>query len=218
MHRSFCHVFLSARQSSMFVLAKPSLLSTAPPSNPSRGDTVLPQIFNRGIKGFSWQEAGAAPRMQLLLWLAGNSLPRAAESSPQSLLVFIPSAAHRLPAVHGLHPQPALLLRQRLHGDHPGPARGSTGGKDEFFIRGRGEEDKLLASTRRTNATGVPAGCRISRRAEHSDNPQFWGFVHELGAKFLLWPSGRQLTCTGSGRPWNSRRRQGGDREGDKGR
>lgn len=71
-HCSFCHVFLSAQHSSVFVLAKPTLLlSTAPSSNPSTGDTVLPQIFNQGIKLFSWQKARAAPRIQLSHRLAG---------------------------------------------------------------------------------------------------------------------------------------------------
>lgn len=71
-HCSFCHVFLSAQHSSVFVLAKPTLLlSTAPSSNPSTGDTVLPQIFNQGIKLFSWQQARAAPRIRLSHRLAG---------------------------------------------------------------------------------------------------------------------------------------------------
>lgn len=71
-HCSFCHVFLSAQHSSVFVLAKPTLLpSTTPSSNPSTGDTVLPQIFNQRIKLFSWQEVCAAPRIQLSRRLAG---------------------------------------------------------------------------------------------------------------------------------------------------
>lgn len=67
-HRSLCHVFLSAQHSSVFVLAKPTPLpSTAPSSNPSAGDTVLPQIFNQGIKLFSWQKVRGAPRVRLSL-------------------------------------------------------------------------------------------------------------------------------------------------------
>lgn len=65
-HCSLCHVFLSAQHSSVFVLAKPTPLpSTAPSSNPSAGDTVLPQIFNQGIKLFSWQKVRGAPRVRL---------------------------------------------------------------------------------------------------------------------------------------------------------
>lgn len=68
-HCSFCHVFLSAQHSSMFVLAKPTLLLSTTPS--STGDTVLPQIFNQGLKLFSWQKAQAAQRTQLSHRLAG---------------------------------------------------------------------------------------------------------------------------------------------------
>jgi len=132
-HCSFCHVFLSAQHSSVFVLAKPSLLlSTPPSSNPSTGDTVLPQIFKQGIKLFSWQQARAAPRLQLSHRLAGAAwrpasqqttcprLPRALHGFLRRFFAHI--SAHRFPAVHRLHPQPSVLFRKRLHGDHAGPA------------------------------------------------------------------------------------------------
>lgn len=164
----------------MFVLAKPSLLSTAPPSNPSRGDTVLPQIFNRGIKGFSWQEAGAAPRMQLCSGWQGTACPgllRAPHnpcwfSSPVLLTGSRPSMA----SIHSLRSSSdsaCMVITPGLQGE-------AQVAKMNFSSEEEG---------RRTSSLPAPGGQtpRASLQGAGSAGEQSTATIHSSGVLCMSW-------------------------------
>lgn len=122
----------SFQHSTAACLCWPSLPTSLPPHLRAIGAQEIQYYLKYLTKGLSYSlgrgsahDAAPVPagRRCVAACFVASELPQATESLHALLQYFCTNvSAHRLPAVHCLHPKPSVLLRKRLHGDHAGPA------------------------------------------------------------------------------------------------